>query len=118
MSKWTKLVPDRKWWSGGLFQVAAFAIIMAANLYGGAAIPLEYAAMLAIGLGKAVEWAVPPSWMDVIKRMDNGVVAMAAASPASAVTADVGEAAKAANDAVKQTTANVGELIARIGPGA
>ena len=91
MSKW---IPDRKVWSGGLTMVVAWLVIQALNVYLGADVPLEAATLLAFGLGKAVEFLVPQPAKELIAKIDNELVVAAAASPESAVTAAVGEAAK------------------------
>jgi hypothetical protein len=94
MSKW---IPDRKVWTGGLFAVLAFLAVLALNSWAGTDIPLEAGAFIALGLAKALEYILPPSLLDKIKRVDNDIVAIAAASPASRVSPEVGSvAAKAA----------------------
>lgn len=101
MSKW---IPDRKVWSGGLFSVLAFFVILAANTWGGADIPLEAGAFLALAIGKAAEWLIPPSKLDIIKRLDDNLVELAAAVPESAVSREVGMAAVAVQDATALST--------------
>lgn len=94
MSKW---IPDRKVWSGGLFAVVAFLAVLASNTWAGTDIPLEAGAFIALGIAKVLEYFLPPSLLDKIKRINNDIVAIAAASPASKVSAEVGSvAAKAA----------------------
>jgi hypothetical protein len=94
MSKW---IPDRKVWTGGLFAVLAFLAVLALNTWAGTQIPLEAGAFIAIGLAKLLEYVLPPSLWDIVKRIDNDIVEIAAKSPASKVSPELaGVAAKAA----------------------
>ncbi|MBB4000987.1 hypothetical protein [Aurantimonas endophytica] len=90
MSKW---IPDRKVWSGGLFAVLAFLAVLASNTWAGTDIPIEAGAFIALGIGKAFEYILPPSVLDIIKRVDNDIVAIAGASPESKVSPEVGNVA-------------------------
>ena len=112
MSKW---VPDRKVIAGGTVAVLSWALMLAAGAFG-VEVPLELQALLPTALGYLVSYVVPASVQDVIKRIDDALVQIAGASPASAVSREVGEAAAAARGGIKAT--GIGELLARIGPGA
>lgn len=90
MGKW---FPDRKVWAGGLFSVLAFFVILGLNSYMDAGIPFEATFFVALGFGKAAEYFLPPSLNDVLKRLDNDVVAIAGASPESPVSPEVGRVA-------------------------
>ncbi|NDV88816.1 hypothetical protein GTW51_19155 [Aurantimonas aggregata] len=90
MSKW---IPDRKVWTGGLFAVLAFLAVLALNTWAGTDIPIEAGAFIALGIGKALEYILPPSVLDIIKRVNNDIVAIAAASPESKVSPEVGPVA-------------------------
>ena len=90
MSKW---IPDRKVWTGGVTMIVAWLIVKALNDYLGAGIPLEYTAMLAFGIGKAVEWSLPQPAKELIAKIDNEIVAAAGHSAESEVSPSVGAAA-------------------------
>lgn len=100
MSKW---IPDRKWWAGGVFMLAAFALTMALNRYAGADISMDEAFVLSLALGKAAEYMLPPSLLDIIKRLDDDLVEIAAASPESAVSREVGAAVAVALEPARRS---------------
>ena len=110
-----KWVPDRKIIAGGTTALVSWALLLAASA-SGVVVPLELQALLPTALGYVVSYLVPASVQDVIRRVDDALVQIAGASPSSAVSREVGEAAAAVRAGAKSTT--VDDFLARIGPGA
>lgn len=73
-------MPERKTMAGGLTGVAAWALIVVANKFG-AGIPIEFAPLISTALTAIVMYVVPPALRDVLGRMNDQVVAIAAADP-------------------------------------
>ncbi|SMC43338.1 hypothetical protein SAMN06297251_102156 [Fulvimarina manganoxydans] len=94
MSKW---FPDRKVLGGGMSAIVAFLLIQIASA-AGADIPAEWQAILPTAIGYAVSYLLPPAARDVIARMDDALVEIAAADPKSKVSPAVGEAVKRIHD--------------------
>lgn len=80
--------PDRKIWAGGLAGLVTALVAYAAKKYLNFDIPEGVLAYIPIVVGYIVSYLVPPSIRDVIKRVDDTVIAIARASddsPASPV---------------------------------
>lgn len=78
--------PDRKVWAGGLAGLVTWGVTIAAQQFLGIAIPPDLVGMLVGGVTTAVAYIVPPTVRDIIKRLDDGLVAMAADDPSIPVT--------------------------------
>lgn len=78
-------LPDRKVLAGGIAGLLAFFITAAAAHYGIALTP-DIQSLIVGGVGWLIAYLVPPSTRDIIKRLDDQLVAMAAADPKIPVT--------------------------------
>lgn len=81
----TNWLPSRKAISGGIGGILAYFVITAAA-YAGYPIPLELQASIPAGITWLIYYFVPPSEKDVVRNLDNKIVAMAVVDPASPVT--------------------------------
>ena len=70
-------IPDRKYLSGGLSGVIAWALATFAGLDG------ELSLQIAGAVAAAVAYFVPPSVGDIIKRVDDTIIGLARQSPDS-----------------------------------
>lgn len=80
--------PDRKVWSGGLAGILTWLIIFG---LGKAGVPLDPTLQsgLALVVGYAVSYFVPPSLRDVVSRVNNDIVKIANADQSNPTTAVV-----------------------------
>lgn len=83
MSKW---FPDRKVLAGGVAGLAAWAIMLALGA-AGLQVPAETQALLVTIISTAMGYLVPPAERDIVKRLNDQLVAIAAADPTIPVTA-------------------------------
>lgn len=77
--------PDRNVLAGGVVAVVSW-IIIAVSGHEGLPIPLEFQALIPAALGYIVTYLLPPSVQDVIKRINDAIVRVAARSQSSAVS--------------------------------
>ena len=77
--------PDRKVWAGGLAGLVTWGITLVAQHYG-VVLPADIVGMLVGAVTTGVAYIVPPSVRDIIKRLDDGLVEMAAEDPNIPVT--------------------------------
>jgi hypothetical protein len=73
-------VPDRNVLSGGVVAVASWAIIAVADHYG-LDVPVTVQAFIPMVLGYVVTYLLPPSVRDVVSRVNDDIVRLAAADP-------------------------------------
>lgn len=73
-------LPDRNVLSGGIVAVAGWAIIAVAGHYG-LDVPLPVQAAMPMVLGYVVTYLLPPSVRDVVSRVNDDIVKLAAADP-------------------------------------
>lgn len=85
-------IPSRKVIAGGLAGIASWAVLTGLG-YFNVPVPLEWQALLPTLIGSAISYLVPPSTKDVIRRIDDQLVAIAGRDPGSAVSPEVGAAA-------------------------
>ena len=76
---------DRKVWAGGLAGVVTWALMLGLGAVG-YPVPVEMQPLLVSLMGSAIGFLTPPSMHDIIKRLDNAAVQMAADDPAIPVT--------------------------------
>lgn len=88
----TNWIPSRKVLSGGVAGLTAWAILTGLG-YFNIPVPLELQVYLPALITSLVSYLVPPAQQDVIRRMDDRLVAIAGHDPDSAVSLPVGEAA-------------------------
>jgi hypothetical protein len=74
------LVPDRNVLSGGVVAVVGWLIISVANHYG-LDVPFFVQAAMPMVLGYVVTYLLPPSVRDVVARVNDDIVRLAAADP-------------------------------------
>lgn len=99
MRKW---LPDRKVLTGGVSAVLAF-FVLAALAAAGLDLPAEYQTMLPVAIGYAISYLVPPGKRELIERIDDKLVELAANDPRSRVSAEVGRAVtQARNRAIER----------------
>ena len=79
MNKW---IPDRKYLSGGLSGVIAWALATFAGLDG------ELSLQIAGAVAAAVAYFVPPSVGDIIRRVDDPTIVLARKPPDSPASAE------------------------------
>lgn len=92
----TNWLPSRKAISGGFGGIVAYFVILGAS-YAGYPIPPELQASIPGAITWLVYYLVPASEQDIVRNLDNKIVAMAVADPASPVSqpAIAAEVAKA-----------------------
>lgn len=78
-------IPSRKAISGGIGGIVSFAIITAAS-YFGYPLPVELQGMIPGAITWLIYYLVPSAQADIIRNLDNKIVAMAVADPTSPVT--------------------------------
>lgn len=81
----TNWVPSRKAISGGFAGIGSFLIIALAS-YFGYPIPDQLQAYIPAGITWLVYYIVPASEQDVVRNLDNKIVALAVNDPTSPVT--------------------------------
>lgn len=74
-----RYIPDRKVLAMGLSGVAAFLVSLVVP-----DIPQETVTGAIVGLMALVGYFVPPSVMDIVKRVDTGIIKLAGGAPPSA----------------------------------
>lgn len=80
-----KWLPDQKVLAGGLSGIGAWLIILALQHFG-VAVPPDAQAQIAGLFGLVIAYAVPPAKRDIIKRLNDGIIAAAGANPNVPVT--------------------------------
>lgn len=78
-------IPSRKAISGGIGGVVSYMLIVAAS-YAGYPIPAELQGMIPGAITWLIYYLVPSSEQDIVRNLDNKIVAMAVADPTSPVT--------------------------------
>lgn len=78
-------LPDRNVLNGGIVGLVTWAILFVASYYG-LDVPVSVQMAIPGVLAWAVTYLLPPSAKDVAKRLNDRIVALAAALPASAVS--------------------------------
>jgi hypothetical protein len=73
-------IPDRKVVAGGFAGILTWALMLVAGRYGVVVDPAMQP-VLASFAGTLIGYLVPPSQRDIIKRLDDQIVAIAAADP-------------------------------------
>lgn len=73
-------LPDRKVLAGGVAGLVTWGLTLIAQHYGIVLTP-DIQSFLVGGVGWAIAYLVPPSKHDILKRLDNDLVAMAAQDP-------------------------------------
>lgn len=86
----TTWYPDRKVLAGGLAGVITWGITVLAARYG-VVLPPELETLIVGGVGWLIAYLVPPSRMDIVKRLDEGLVAMAAENPKVPVRPEIAD---------------------------
>lgn len=81
-----KWLPDKKILSGGLAGIGAWLVILGLQHFG-IAVPADAQAQIVGLFGLAIAYAVPPAERDIVKRLNDGIVAAAQADPNVPVTA-------------------------------
>jgi len=74
-----RYIPDRKVLAMGLSGIAAFLVSLAIP-----DVPQETVAGAVVGLMALVGYFVPPSVMDIVKRVDAGIIRLAGGAPPTA----------------------------------
>jgi hypothetical protein len=74
MHKW---IPDRKFLSGGIGGILAWALATYLGM------DQEIATQIGAAVGAAIAYLVPPSVKDIIKRVDDTIIGLARQSPDS-----------------------------------
>ncbi len=80
------LLPDRKVWAGGLAGLLTWGVTLAAQHYLGVALPPDLVTMVVGGVTTGVAYLIPPSVKDIVKRLNDGIVQIAADDPNITVT--------------------------------
>ncbi len=88
----TNYIPSRKIVAGGVSGILAWAILSGLGYYN-VPVPEEWQALLPTILATIVSYIVPPATQDVIRRIDDKLIAIAGADPDSAVSREVGAVA-------------------------
>lgn len=81
----TNWIPSRKWLSGGLGGVISYFIVLEAGKLG-FPIPVELQGMLPGIVMGIIYYLMPSAKQDIVRNLDNEIVGMAVADPASPVT--------------------------------
>lgn len=79
------MLPDRKVLAGGLSGLVTWLVVYISGRYG-LDIPADVQAAIPLVFGLVVSYLVPPSQRDVLKRLDDGIIAIAARDPQTAVS--------------------------------
>ena len=95
--------PDRKIWAGGLSGLIVAVIVFTAGHFG-YTIPPDLQAVIPVLFGYIVSYLMPPSMQDVIKRVDDTVIAIARASNESPASAKAPAITPAVAAAVQSAT--------------
>jgi len=80
-----RFVPDRKVWAGGIAGVVAWAVMLGLSM-AGVQVPPEAQPLIMTIVVTAMGYLVPPSQRDIVKRLNDQLVAVAAADPTIPVT--------------------------------
>jgi hypothetical protein len=78
-------LPDRKVLAGGIAGIVTWGLTIVAARYGVVLTP-DMQALIVGGVGWAIAYIVPPSQHDIVKRLNDDLVAIAAADPNIPVT--------------------------------
>lgn len=97
----TTWIPDRKIWASGLAYVAAALLVKLVETHAGIDVPPFLEDWAPIGLAGAVGYFLPPSVQDVLKRLNDQLVAVAALDPKIPVSPDLATIAETAATAAK-----------------
>lgn len=81
----SKYIPDRKILAGGLAGIVAWAVMLGLG-FAGVQVPAETQALLTTLIASLIGYLVPPSQKDIVKRLNDQLVAIAAADPNIPVT--------------------------------
>lgn len=82
--------PDQKWLAGGLGGVTTWAVLLLLNQFG-IAVPPGLEAVIPALVTMIVHYAVPAADQDIVKRLNDRIVAMAAADPENPVSKPTGQ---------------------------
>lgn len=77
--------PDRKVLAGGVGGIATWGVMQVALHYGFAITP-DMQALISGGVGWLLAYLIPPAQRDILRRMNDQLVAIAAADPSIPVT--------------------------------
>lgn len=76
----SRFIPDRKVWAGGLAGLISWGLVAALGRYGITLTP-DQSLMLSGMIVGAVQYITPPSTWDIIKRLNDSLVKVAADDP-------------------------------------
>jgi len=79
-------IPDRKVWASGLAGLLTWGITLAAQRFLGIPLPPDLVGMIVGGVTTGVAYIVPPSIKDIVKRLNDDIVQIAANDPNVPVT--------------------------------
>ena len=79
-------MPDRKVWAGGLAGLLTWGVTLVAQRYLGVSLPPDLVTMIVGGVTTGVAYLVPPTVRDIVKRLNDGIVQIAADDPNIPVT--------------------------------
>jgi len=79
-------IPDRKVWAGGLAALLTWGINLAAQHFLGVSLPPDLLTMVVGGVTTGVAYLVPPTVRDIVKRLNDDIVQIAANDPTIPVT--------------------------------
>lgn len=88
----TNYVPSRKAIAGGVSGLIAWAILAGFG-YFNVEVPLELQGLLPTLISTIVYYLVPPAQADILRRLDDRLVAIAGRDPKSDVSPEVGDLA-------------------------
>ena len=80
------ILPDRKVWAGGLAGLLTWGVTLVAQRYLGVSLPPDLVTMIVGGVTTGVAYLVPPTVRDIVKRLNDGIVQIAADDPNIPVT--------------------------------
>lgn len=79
-------IPDRKVWASGLAGLLTWAVTLIAQKYLGVSLPPDLVTMIVGGVTTGVAYLVPPTVRDIVKRLNDDIVHIAANDPTVPVT--------------------------------
>lgn len=79
-------MPDRKVWAGGLAGLLTWGVTLVTQRYLGVSLPPDLVTMIVGGVTTGVAYLVPPTVRDIVKRLNDGIVQIAADDPSIPVT--------------------------------
>lgn len=86
----SKYFPDSKWLAGGIGGVTTWGVLLLLNQFG-VTPPPGLEAVIPVLVTMAVHYIVPAADQDIVKRLNDRLVAMAAADPENPVTKPAGQ---------------------------